>query len=118
MLRNYDIICSHETWANSYEQFSDLFDGYNDFSTNTAKRANRGRNSGRIIVNIKEWSPFIDLMFKSEIAIFLFFLKAENARLPKHITMGFTYISPEKPTFYNMYDEFRRRKFPVVSRSF
>ena len=47
---------------------------------------------------------FIDLMFKSEIAIFLF-LKAEHVRLAKHIIMGFTYIPPEKTTFHNMYDE-------------
>ena len=105
MLRNYDIICIQETWANNYEQYMDLFDGYNAFSTYTAKRANRGRNSGGIIVYIKEWlSTFIDFMFKSEIAIFLF-LKAENVSLPKHIIMGFTYIPPEKSTFYNMYDE-------------
>ena len=105
MLRNYDIICIQETWANNYEQYMDLFDGYNAFSTCTAKRANRGRTSGGIIVYIKEWlSPFMDFMFKSEIAIFLF-LKAENMRLPKHNIMGFTYIPPEKSTFYNMYDE-------------
>ena len=77
MLRNYDIICIQETWANNYEQYMDLFDGYNAFSTYTTKRANRGRNSGGIIVYTKEWlSTFIDFMFKSEIAIFLF-LKAD-----------------------------------------
>ena len=73
MLRNYDIICIQEAWANNYEQYMDLFDGYNAFSTYTAKRAYRGRNSGGIIVYIKEWlSPFIDFMFKSEIVIFSF----------------------------------------------
>ena len=73
-MNHYDIICIQETWANNYEQYSDLFDGYNAFSTNTAKRAKRGRNSGGIIVYSKEWlSLFIDLMFKSEIVIFLFF---------------------------------------------
>ena len=105
MLRNYVIICIQETWANNYKQYSDLFDGYNAFNTYTcaAKRTNRGRNSGGIIVHIKE-SPFIDLMFKSEIDIFLF-LKAEHGRLAKHIIIGFTYIPPEKSTFHNMYDE-------------
>ena len=82
----------------------DLFAGYNAFSTFTAKRANRGRNSGGIIVYIKEWLTTLYLMFKSEIAIFLF-LKAENVRLSKHIIMTFTYILSEKPAFYNMYDE-------------
>lgn len=100
----YDIIGLCETWGDSHDAFSNLLDGYVILNEIRPKKRGAFRNSGGISVLIKEvfiQNNFIQRIFADLSECIVLLLDGQNFVTQNDIILIFTYIAPERSSFYD-----------------
>lgn len=101
--KQYDIVGLCETWGDTNDTFSSLLDGYVILNDIRPKKRGAFRNSGGICVLIKQiliQNNFIRRIFADLNECVVLLLDGQNCVNQNDIIIIFTYIAPEKSSFY------------------
>ena len=93
-----------ETWVENNDCFYNFLDSYTTLNNVRRKKKNAFRYSGGICVLIKDTlaaSNYITCIYEDMKEYIVLLLNGQNVVNQKDIIIVFTYVAPEKSTFYD-----------------